>query len=471
MFESANSLVRRAEEKVSELERKDRDPSRVRRLRGLLRDAAFSPSPADGQLLPDDYFIRGDIEKAAALTEDSPGKHHLSRMRVARRVVFATVPAVWLLCWFHASGGFLRAAFIASIIAGWGVTSGIVAAWIPPWAALRLLFPVTPPGSSAPANRGQEPSAGWAFGITGGVALSAALGFFYAVGLVRPARGDDSDWVVVICVALSHGFGLLVGGFFLLLELSMHARRRSMLRDVIRRADELLVAVDGPGGRAGGTSRHQTAGGANVATDASSEHGEDAGDPLPPHVAALARVLGHLAKADGRVTPSEIDCAETIVLLLGLDDRGRGAFVRAFGDGKRTTDLPGDLAVLRAYCDEDEDRASELMVRLLSMAHADGHVGPEEAEVLAAAEDAIGGGPSNLAGLVEGLNESSPYAALGLTPPCTREEAKRAHRRKAAELHPDKLRHQNLPEEMRSFAEARYKAVNEAYETIKGDLG
>ena len=468
MFESANSLVRRAEEKVGELERNGRDPSKVQRLRGLLRDGVFSPSPADDLLFSGSHFIKDDLAEAAALTEDSPGKHHLSRMRVVRRVVLATVPAVWLLCWFCTPGGFLRAAFIALIIVGCGVTPGLLVAWIPPWAALRLLFPVTPPGSPAPAKRGQEPSASQAFGLTGGVALSAALGFFYAVGLVRPARGDDSDWVVVICVALSHGFGLLVGGFFLLLELSMHARRRSMLRDVIRRADELLLGAGGSDDHEGRTNRGPVG---DRHPDAASEHGEDADAPLPPHVAALARVLGRLAKADGRVTPSEIDCAETIVLLLGLDDRRRGAFVRAFGDGKRAADLPGDLAALRAYCDGDGDRASEVMVRLLSMAHADGHVGPEEAEVLAAAEDAIGGGSTDIKGLAESLNESSPYAALGLTPPCTRDEAKRAHRRKAAELHPDKLRHQNLPEEMRAFAEARYRAVNEAYETIKGDLG
>ena len=72
---------------------------------------------------------------------------------------------------------------------------------------------------------------------------------------------------------------------------------------------------------------------------------------------------------------------------------------------------------------------------------------------------------------MEKLDEDSPHAVLGLTPPCTRDEAKRTHRKKAADLHPDRLRRQNLPEEMQSFAEARYRAVNEAYETIEDDLG
>ena len=120
MFESACSLVRGAEEKVSGLERNGRDLSRVRRLRGLLRDAAFSPTPADGLLLPDVYFIRGDFGEAAALTGDSPGEHHLSRMGVARRAAFATVPAVWLLCRFRTSGGFVSPALVASVVAGRG---------------------------------------------------------------------------------------------------------------------------------------------------------------------------------------------------------------------------------------------------------------------------------------------------------------------------------------------------------------
>ena len=138
---------------MSGLERNGRDPSRIRRLRGLLRDAAFGPTPADGLLLPDVYFIRGDVGEAAALTEDSPGEHHLSRMGVARRAAFATVPAVWLLCRFRTPGGFVRAALVASTVAGWGVTPGILAAWLPPRAALRLLFPETPP-----APRPRRPS-------------------------------------------------------------------------------------------------------------------------------------------------------------------------------------------------------------------------------------------------------------------------------------------------------------------------
>ena len=317
--------------------------------------------------------------------------------------------------------------------------------------------------SDSPRGGPDERTAAYSFG------WGAGLGYGVPVGLLMLTRGGGfSRSVVLPLLAISAVAGLVFGTLLLVRDLGTHARRREMLRDVIRRADDLLLNIGGLVDRAGRSDRSTAADEAKYGHNASGGH---AGNPLPPHVAALARVLGHLAKADGRVTPSEIACAEGIVTLLELENGDREAFVRAFGAGKGVADLSADLAVLRDHCGADEDRGGELMGYLIMVAQADGHVGPEEAEVLAAAEDVICGGVTNIAGLVDKLNEDSPYAALGLTPPCTREEAKRAHRRKAAELHPDKLRHQNIPEEMRASAEARYRAVNEACETIKVDLG
>ena len=76
-----------------------------------------------------------------------------------------------------------------------------------------------------------------------------------------------------------------------------------------------------------------------------------------------------------------------------------------------------------------------------------------------------------LPALMGGPYAGKSYAAPGLTPPCTRDEAKRAHRRKAAGYHPDRLARQDVPDELRSFGERRFKLIAAAYERIESDLG
>lgn len=200
-------------------------------------------------------------------------------------------------------------------------------------------------------------------------------------------------------------------------------------------------------------------------------------DGLTANMAAVARLMGFVAKADGRVSPKEIHCVE-LLLLSGLkadlwtgDPVPREAFIKFFDDGKRTPDLGPTLAELRRACGEDHKLRSAVLIPVFQIAAADGHIGNEEAAIIGDVEQTLFGFRGSLTDKIEETNAGSPYAVLGLTPPCTRDEARKAYRKKAAEYHPDTLRHQKIPEEMRAFAEQRFKAVNEAYEKIEGDLG
>ena len=263
---------------------------------------------------------------------------------------------------------------------------------------------------------------------------------------------------VRVGVGLAAAAGIVCGGYRAALELDMHARRREILRDVIRRADALLGDAGGDG-----------------AVTPEAEPAPATAD-LPPHVAALARLAGRLAKADGRVTPSEVAAAEELVGELGLSPDGRDAFVAEFGRGKRGGDEAADLAAVRRGFETGGGRHTpkDVFFMLLVLARADGHVGPGEAALLERAGPVLLGGdfdPRPLRDVIETNNAAGPYAVLGLTPPCTKEEARKAYRKKAAELHPDRLRHQDIPDEMRRFAEERYRAVTEAYQTIEADLG
>lgn len=64
---------------------------------------------------------------------------------------------------------------------------------------------------------------------------------------------------------------------------------------------------------------------------------------------------------------------------------------------------------------------------------------------------------------------TDPYKVLGVESTATDEEVKKAYRRMAMRYHPDKV--ENLGEEMKKNATEQFRAINEAYETIKKERG
>lgn len=62
-----------------------------------------------------------------------------------------------------------------------------------------------------------------------------------------------------------------------------------------------------------------------------------------------------------------------------------------------------------------------------------------------------------------------PYKVLGLDSSATDDEIKKAYRRLAMKYHPDKV--EGLGEEMKKNAEAQFREINEAYETLKAMRG
>ena len=58
-----------------------------------------------------------------------------------------------------------------------------------------------------------------------------------------------------------------------------------------------------------------------------------------------------------------------------------------------------------------------------------------------------------------------PYAILGIAPGATTAEIKTAYRRLIAQYHPDKVQH--LGKEFQELAEARFKAIQQAYDKLR----
>ncbi len=200
--------------------------------------------------------------------------------------------------------------------------------------------------------------------------------------------------------------------------------------------------------------------------------------PPPPEVQLTAfqydlmRLLGYLAKADGRVTKSEIKEAETVIAdVFDLTDRQRETAIWTFQQGKEDDgrDLRPVLESLRRDCGGNADLQDLVFEAAFATAAADHDVSEEELGVLESVSDTVCGGRIDVRDRAAAANERNPYRVLGLNPSASWQEVRRAYRKKAAEFHPDRIRRQQIPEEMRAFAERRIRQINAAFSQLKAE--
>ena len=291
----------------------------------------------------------------------------------------------------------------------------------------------------------------------GGAAFVAAAAVG-TVGLracgVRAAPDELTPAWLFVCSA---GVGLAASGGSWLSRSRREARLRFELSAVSDEAGDLLRAS---GRRPHGSWRPSPPG-----------SGHAGGGRIMSPADATARLLGYLAQCDGRVSPSQRRAVTELAreTLPGGPVSPEG-FSAAFEAGTGLAGVDAEIAALARWCGDDEGRQDLVMLAAFRTAAADGYVAPAEADVLERVNRWACGGQFSVAEFAAKTNADGPYAVLGLTPPCSREEVRRAYRRKAAEFHPDRLGRRDIPDELRSFGEARFKAVSDAYEWIQRDL-
>ena len=201
-------------------------------------------------------------------------------------------------------------------------------------------------------------------------------------------------------------------------------------------------------------------------------------------------VMGHLAKADGRVTENEIELARGIMQRMNLNDEMRQAAIRLFNEGKQ----PGFqlTEVLRQFRQECHGRRNlmRMFVEILVHAgYADGGLDSAERQVLEQVRTVLGfseaefrhieavvhnarffggggqAGQPSPAGGRHALREA--YAVLGVEESDSDAKVKKAYRRMMNQHHPDKLVAKGLPEEMIKLATEKTQEIKQAYELIK----
>jgi DnaJ like chaperone protein len=200
-------------------------------------------------------------------------------------------------------------------------------------------------------------------------------------------------------------------------------------------------------------------------------------------------VMGHLAKADGRVSEAEIHAARQIMNRMRLTPAQVQEAIRLFTAGKAPDwPLERELSRLRAVLGERRTLRRAFLEIQMEAALANGQLGGEARELLwriAAALDLSRVELAQVEALLRlgrgfgsrpGVRPPQPSAAdayrvLGLDPGATDAEVKLAYRRLMNQHHPDKLRARGMPESMIPVAEAKTREIRAAWDIVRAARG
>jgi DnaJ like chaperone protein len=205
---------------------------------------------------------------------------------------------------------------------------------------------------------------------------------------------------------------------------------------------------------------------------------------------ATFRVMGYVAKADGRVSEREIAAARAVMADLRLDAAQVREAIALFTEGKRPEfDLDAELAALRAACRGRPDILRifiEIQVRAaLAGNNLEGPVRPIMARIAAATRvsglelaqieavlriqrGGFGQQRTGSAGAAPaGASLAEAYRVLEIEAAASDAEVVKAYRRQLSRHHPDKLKANGLPESMIGHAKQRTQQIIEAYELIR----
>jgi DnaJ like chaperone protein len=224
---------------------------------------------------------------------------------------------------------------------------------------------------------------------------------------------------------------------------------------------------------------------------------ESADEPPPRPVAAIGeqffriafRVMGHLAKSDGRVSEREIAAARAVMSEFRLDPTQVRVAIECFTAGKDAHfDLDSDLALLREACAGRPDLLHIFLEIQVRAAIAGNDLGGPVSALLVRVASQLGITRIELAHMEAALRIrrgsfarehtrdatqqlTEAYRVLETPTAASNEDVVKAYRRQLSRHHPDKLKANGLPESMVEHAKQRTQQIIEAYELIRVQRG
>ena len=186
-------------------------------------------------------------------------------------------------------------------------------------------------------------------------------------------------------------------------------------------------------------------------------------------------MLGKLSKADGQVSPEEIEVVERIMTdSLRLPLQARQFAIKIFNTAKDSRETFEDYArqFYGAFHDHPEVLVS-LVDLLLRISHADGVLHPAEDRLIEQAVDIFGIGPEyqQVKARYSNTNDLDKcYATLGANHGESLKDIKRKYRRLAMEFHPDRVQSKGVTPELALLAEERFKEIQQSFDVVEKHL-
>jgi DnaJ like chaperone protein len=200
-------------------------------------------------------------------------------------------------------------------------------------------------------------------------------------------------------------------------------------------------------------------------------------------------LLGHLAKADGRISAAEIALAEALMSKMGLSSSHRKQAIELFKSGsKNNFSVDDTMHAFMSICGRHTNLKRSLLNDLISLAIADGELHQAEEELLRTIAGRLGfsaalfnqfiamikaqsqfkdsGTGGGYQSQTSASQLSAAYTALGVEASNSDTQIKRAYRKLISENHPDKLIGQGMPEDMVQLATERTQEIQTAYDLI-----
>jgi DnaJ like chaperone protein len=217
---------------------------------------------------------------------------------------------------------------------------------------------------------------------------------------------------------------------------------------------------------------------------ASRASGHDALQVQEAFFRATFQVMGHLAKADGRVSADEIRAARTVMSDFRLGEREVGLAIDLFNQGKqRDFPLAATLQRLRDMCRNRPDLRRMFVQIQMQAALLGGSLQGPGRQVLARIATALGVSTYEMV-QIEALlrmqrssrradarpaldRVAAAYEVLGVTRSASDAEVTKAYRRLMSQNHPDKLVARGLPESMMKVAQEKTQQIRAAYEVLR----
>jgi DnaJ like chaperone protein len=196
-------------------------------------------------------------------------------------------------------------------------------------------------------------------------------------------------------------------------------------------------------------------------------HSDHNGEPGIVFTIAIIALSAKMAKADGTVTPDEIEAFGRMFRVPPSEEANvRRIFNFARQDTAGYEIYAGQIArIFRGKPSVLED----VLDGLFEIAMADGVLHPAELAFLERVADIFGFAPDAFRRIRAshlGPDQADPYIVLGVEHGASEEEIKHTYRLLVRENHPDSLMARGVPEEFLRLANEKLAAINLAYAKI-----